>query len=543
LVTCKDWGDVWLNEGFATFMETVWTEAHFGKDQADYIRWEGTREWFDQAKLFAKPIVRHDFDDSGEFDGNAYGKGGWALYMLRHQLGEEAFYRGLKHYLEVNRGKNVVTADLSKAIEEATHINVDQFFSQWIYGAGAPKFDLSYNYDNDKHQVALTVKQTQKVEVRVGIFRVPLDVEITTASGPELYPITVSKATEIFTFPADSAPLMVLFDKGNQILKSAEFHKEKKEWFYQLKNATELADRADAVMALAKIKKDDEVIAALGDALRNDNAWEVRASAADALGQLDGPAASKLLVEALNGTKEPWVRNRIVSALGNFKDDVEIVKKLDSIAQQDSSYRARASALQALGKLKAPNAFATLNAAVAADSPDGFLRDAALRSFGSLGDDKAVPLLLEWSAPGKPIDSRTAAINSLGRLQKGNQDITKQIVSFLTEPHFRVRLAAIYALGGRGDATAIPALEALLSSKDLSIEMAPMIKGQIARLKTPSGTKGNPHATAGEDGEESGSAGGEKSTTDQRLDKLERLIEEMNERLKAIETRLPPPKQ
>ena len=73
--------------------------------------------------------------------------------MLRHQLGEDAFYRGLKHYLEVNRGKNVVTADLAKAIEESSHTNVDQFFSQWLYGAGAPKFDLSYLYDGDRKSV------------------------------------------------------------------------------------------------------------------------------------------------------------------------------------------------------------------------------------------------------------------------------------------------------------------------------------------------------------------------------------------------------
>jgi len=83
------------------------------------------------------------------------------------------------------------------------------------------------------------------------------------------------------------------------------------------------------------------------------------------------------------------------------------------------------------------------------------------------------------------MDSRTAAINSLARLQKDNKDITKQIAGYLTEPHFPVRMAAISALGGRGDATAIPALEALLKSDDLSIEMAPMIKGQIARLKKP----------------------------------------------------------
>jgi aminopeptidase N len=549
LVTCKDWGDIWLNEGFATFMETVWSESHFGKDQADYERWQAAHQWFAEANLYNKPIVRHDFNDSAEFDGNAYTKGGWVLYMLRHQLGEDAFYRGLRHYLEVNRGKNVVTADLAKAIEEATHTNVDQFFSQWLYGAGAPKFDLSYKYDDAKHEVALTVKQTQKVEGRVGLFRIPTEVEVTTASGPKLFPITISneKDAAIFTFPADSAPLMVLFDKGGHVLKSAEFHKEKKEWLYQLKNATELADRADAVTALGKLKGDDEVVAALGNALLNDKAWGIRANAADALGQLGGAAASKQLLDALNTAKEPWVRNRIVSALANFKDDPAIVAKLNSIAGDDSSYRARAAALQALGRLKAPGALATLDAAVAADSPDGFLRNAALRSMGPLGDDKAVPLLREWSAPGKPIDSRNAAIASLARLQKDNKDITNQIAAYLSEPHFPIRMASIFALGARGDASAVPALEALLRSDDLSIEMVPMIKRQIASLKAPTGEKHGQHGEASSDDEDAESSptaanGQSEGGVAKRLDRLEHLMQEMADRLKTIETRLPPPK-
>ncbi len=543
LVTCKDWGDIWLNEGFATFLEAVWTEAHYGKDQADYERWNNAREWFESNSLWNKPIVRHDFDDSSEFDGNAYNKAGWVLYMLREQIGEDAFYRGLKYYLDVNRGKNVVTADLAKAIEEFAHVNVDQFFSQWLYGAGAPKFDLSYTYDGEKHQVMLTVKQIQRVEGRVGLFRVPVEVEITTGSGPKLYNFAVSKDKQTFPLPAESAPLMVLFDKGGHILKSAEFHKEKKEWLYQVKNATDLADRADAVVALGKMKNDDEVVAVLGDILRNDKAWGVRATAADTLGQLGAASASKLLLAALDSHDGPWVRNRVVSGLGNFKDDTTVAAKLNSVANQDDSYRARAAALQALGRLKGPNAFATLGAAVASDSPDGFLRSAALRSLGSLGDDKAVPLLLQWSAAGKPIDSRTAAINSLARLQKDNQDITKQIAAYLTEPHFRVRMAAIYALGGRGDTSAIPALEALLKNDDLSIEMAPMIKGQIARLKKPADGKQSASAGSGDADEESAEAGGEKLTTEQRLDKLEHLLQEISERLKSMEKRLPPPKQ
>ncbi len=544
LVTCKDWGDIWLNEGFATFLEAVWMEAHYGKDQADYERWEAGREWFASNNLWNKPIVRHDFNDASEFDGNAYGKGGWVLYMLRHQIGEDAFYRGVKHYLEVNRGKNVVTADLAKAIEEATHTNVDQFFSQWLYGAGGPKFDLSYSYDGEKRQVTLTVKQTQQLEGRVGLFRIPVEVEITTPSGPKLYNVTVSKDKQTFSLPADSAPLMVLFDKGGHVLKSAEFHKEKKEWLYQLKNAADLADRADAVAALGKMKNDEKAVAALGETLRNDKAWGVRATAADTLGRLGGASASKLLLAALDSNERPWVRDRAVNALGNFKDDAAVVAKLNAVAKQDESYLARAAALQALGRLKAPNAFATLHAAIGADSPDDILRNAALRALGSLGDEKAVPLLLQWSAAGKPIDSRTAAINSLARLQKDNKDITKQIAAYLIEPHFPVRRAAIYALGGRGDATAIPALEALLKGDDLSIEMGPMLKGQIARLQKPADGKPGANPGSGDAEEESAeSAGGEKLTTEQWLEKLEHLLQEMSERLKSIEKRLPPPKQ
>lgn len=543
LVTCKDWGDIWLNEGFATFMESLWTEGHYGKDQADYERWVGGRGWFSQPNLFDKPIVRYDFEDSSEFDGNAYTKGGWVLHMLRYQLGEDAFYRGLNHYLEANRGKNVVTADLAKAIEESSHVNVDQFFSQWLYGAGAPKFDLGYSYDNDKHKVALTVRQTQKVKDHVGIFHVPVNVEMTTAAGPKLYPITVSKAEQVFTFPADSAPLMVLFDKGDNVLKSAEFHKETKEWLYQLKNASDFADRADAVSALEKIKNDDEVVSALGNALRNDRFWGLRAAAADALGQIGSPAASKQLRGALDSASEPWVCNRIVAALGNFKDDSAVAAKLTDIARNDGSYRARAAALQAIGKLKSPGALATLEAAVSGDSPDGYLRNAALRALGPLGDDQAVALLERWSVPGKPIESRTAAIRSLASLEKSNPDITKQIAGYLTEPNFPVRMAAIFSLGGRGDAAAVPALEALLKSDDLSIEMVPMIKEQIDRLRKPAASKST--ARNGDGGESAGSVSenlGDSQAVLERLDKLEHLVQEINERLKSIETRLPSPK-
>jgi aminopeptidase N len=539
LVTTKDWGNVWLNEGFATFMEYLWTENHYGKDAADYERWQTEKQWNASHHLYEKPIVRHDFDDSSEFDGNAYEKGGWVLYMLRNQLGEQAFYAGLKHYLESNRGKNVLTSDLIRAFDESTHVSVDEFFGQWVYGAGAPKLELSYTYDQAKKQLALTAKQEQKQEGKVGLFRVPVEVEITNETGPKLFPIVLSKETETFTFPSESTPELVLFDKGNQILKSVEFKKDRKEWLYQLKNASEVADRADAAVALGKLKGEQDVAAALGEAVRTDKAYGVQIVAAEALGTLADSAAAKQLLASLNTMETPWVRAAIVQALGSVKDNVEVAARLQSIANGDSSYRARAAALEDLGKIKSSNAYETLAAAVKSDSPDGITRNAALRGLGSLGDDRAVALLREWTMPGKDLSSRQAAISGLAHLDKGNKEITSQIASYLPEQHAQIRYTAVFALGSRGDASAIPALEAMLKRDDLSIELAPSIKDQIARLKDPS-AKAKPSMWGGDDDEEVESVPQDKKPgEDQRLTQIEKLVKEMNERLKSIESRLP----
>ncbi len=204
---------------------------------------------------------------------------------------------------------------------------------------------------------------------------------------------------------------------------------------------------------------------------------------------------------------------------------------MSAVAKEDKSYRAQAAALQALGKLKAPGALDTLNAAVKSDSPDAFLRNAALRAMGELGDDKAVSTALEWSAPGKQIETRQAAISALARLDKNNKEITQTIASYLPENHAPIRFSAIFALGTRGDASAVPALENLLKSNDLSIEMAPMIKGQIARLKKEPG-QGGMQAQGGEKPE------GDSAAVAKRLERLEKLIQEMSERLKSIEEKL-----
>jgi aminopeptidase N len=489
LVTCKDWANLWLNEGFATFFEHFWMEQHYGADDAAYEFWHEQNGWFRQQRLYPVPIVDRDFDDSTKYEGNIYDKGGWVLKMLREKLGDDDFFRALRNYLETNRGQNVVTADLQKAIEQSTSINVDKFFRQWVYRAGAPQFEVSYAYDATAHQVRLDVKQTQKLEGLVGLFDVPIDVEIATAGGQKTYPIEVSKVTESFSFPANGEPQMVLFDPGDQILKKVEFRKDPAALSYQLKNAETVPDRVDAAVALGNVRNDADVAAALGEAARHDAFWGVRVEALRALGKIGGADSEKQVLAALNGEKTPWVRDAATRQLGSFKDDSSLASKLADTASSDPAYRVRGAALVALAQLKAPNAYDTLAAAVKSDSPDDILRNAALGAFGLLGDDRSIPILLDWSAAGKPFRSRQAAIGAVADLDKKDKAITQALVSYLREPYFDVRFAAVLALGGRGDPDAIVPLEDMLKNGELTVGEEPFIEASITMLKAQAAAK------------------------------------------------------
>ncbi|MFZ1034033.1 MAG: M1 family metallopeptidase, partial [Candidatus Acidiferrales bacterium] len=93
LVTCRDWANIWLNEGFATYFEHYWAEQHYGGDEAAYEFWRDQSNWFRQKRLYPVPIVTRNFTDSIEYAGNVYTKGGWVLKMLRTKLGDEDFFR------------------------------------------------------------------------------------------------------------------------------------------------------------------------------------------------------------------------------------------------------------------------------------------------------------------------------------------------------------------------------------------------------------------------------------------------------------------
>jgi aminopeptidase N len=368
------------------------------------------------------------------------------------------------------------------------------------------------------------------------LFDVPVEIAISTAGGTQSLPIRVSRAEETFSFPVNGPPLLVLFDKGSRILKSVEFRKTPAELIYQLQRAETAVDRAAAAEALGDVKDNDAVVAALGEAAQRDRFWGARVQSLLALGRIGGAEAGRRVLAATSNA-EPWVREVAVEQLGRFKDDASLPGRLAELSRSDAAYRVRAMALNAYAQLKPENGLAVLQEAARVESPDDVIRRAALRAMGALGDDRAVTTLTDWSAEGKPIPLRTAAIASLAQLDKKNEAVSRQLIALLDDQAFDIRMATVNALGERDDPSALPALEAMLRRTDLPVNFSNVIERQIERLRgNADSDAAPPQAPQPPAGDARAAAAPEVA---ERLGRLEQGLNEVNDRLKRIEQALP----
>ena len=137
-------------------------------------------------RRYRRPIVYYVYHDNGGelFDAHLYNKGAWVLHMLRHQLGEPAFRRGIKTYLERFRTREVVTSDLLRTLEEVTGRSLERFFQQWVHSGGHPALEVNY-WDTERRLAKVRIKQTQKVNDLTPCFATPLDLAFTVPTSEE----------------------------------------------------------------------------------------------------------------------------------------------------------------------------------------------------------------------------------------------------------------------------------------------------------------------------------------------------------------------
>jgi aminopeptidase N len=255
LVTCKDWSELWLNEGFATFMEAVFREHDAGRDAyLSEMRSNESLFFLEDLLKYRRPLV-YDLSGSGTdiFDATVYKKGALVLHMLRETVGDELFWKALNRYLAENKYKPVGTSDLQRVFEETTNQQLDWFFDQWIYKAGFPELRVRSFYHAPANKLTLEVTQTQAVSAMTPlVFRLPVEIELATASGARTERIEITQRSQRFTFTLDGKPLMIRFDKGARILKRVDFPQPASMLKYQLTHSSDAIGRVEAAESLAQ---------------------------------------------------------------------------------------------------------------------------------------------------------------------------------------------------------------------------------------------------------------------------------------------------
>ena len=481
LLTCKDWSHAWLNEGFATYFEALYTEKHLGQDEFRYEMYQNAGIYFTEATgRYKRPIVTRLYSEPIDiFDRHLYEKGSLVLHMLRHELGDELFFGSLNHYVKKHHNGVVDTEDLRGAIEEVTGKTMEAFFDQWLYKAGHPEMKVSYSWDDETKMAKVTISQNQD-EKEISVFSFPVTLDFKVDGAYRSFKVDVSEKEHRFHFPLGAKPTMFRFDPGNSILKTLEEDLPKDIHLQRLKEDDDVIGRIRSAQALGKLATRD-CIDALKATVMTDRFWGVQSEAARALGTVKSKPAQDTLIECL-AVKHPKARRAVVTALGNSKDEAVGAALAKLLAEGDESYFVEAEAGRSLGKTKAKIAFDGLVKGLERDSINDVVRSAVMDGLAELKDERGLEIAKEWCKYGRSQPVRSFAIWAVSRLGEERKDTVEFLAEYLYDPWLRVRLRAIDALEGLGDWKAIGPLS-ILTDREMDGRVKRRAKEAIASIR------------------------------------------------------------
>ena len=350
LVTAENWANYWLHEGLAEFMPGQYWGVKQGRHAEEDFYLEEYRQYLDRDARRRTPLAAYN-------SSVVYPKGALVMEMLKQYLGPQRFWKAINRYLTRHAYGSATTDDLRQAVLDATGESLPWFWSQWMYQAGHPEFQVASAYDSSARALTLTVRQTQTDTTKPdangvryttpAVFRAPLAVRVGTSKGDIVARAVLEAREQTITIEnVPEAPPMVVFDDENAILKTLRFHQPTPWLANLLHRHPNLWNRSWAIGQLATRKGDTLAGAALAHAVASADYDLTRAEAASALGRFPADQALPALQRAMADTSAR-VRMAAVEALGRIGDPrgVDAVRRAWA---EDASDQVRAAALTSL---------------------------------------------------------------------------------------------------------------------------------------------------------------------------------------------------
>ena len=221
-ITCKNWESIWLNEGFASYSEAIYTEAIGGKNAYDnYVK-----GFMTSAKTAKGTIYVQNVENINEIFNSArtYRKGALVLHMLRGIVGDDKFFKILQTYVDSrNAHGNALTEDFKVVAEQIYGQKLDYFFKQWIFGENYPKYKFQWSSQplaDGTFRVKTDV--SQPTNTNPIFFTMPIQLRVPIGLGDTIITVFNDKQNQTFEFILKVKPTSVIFDPNNLIIKDLE---------------------------------------------------------------------------------------------------------------------------------------------------------------------------------------------------------------------------------------------------------------------------------------------------------------------------------
>jgi aminopeptidase N len=432
LITARNDADHWLQESFATYYPGLFVGSVYGPDEtAWYFR--GNMNGAIAAGEKNSLPVRNSEAGSARH----YPKGASVLHMLQHVMGRDNFRRGIKLYLDRHAFDGVMTVDLEKAMLDATGMNMDWFFDQWIYRGGEPHYKVSRQ--SVTAGTEFTVEQIHKMEPTVGTFRMPVDFAVYYTDGSvSRLTVNIDKLFQKVTVPnpGNKDIAFTLFDEGSHILKKLTFEKSAEECLKQFLGARDMLDRYDALIALSKIpfeKKKDALAAAFAKETHKSIRAEITKQ------WLQNNEDLNFANQAIKA-RQTEVRRAVIEGLTVNDNTLAIFET----ALKDSSYFIIESALMKLWEAM-PDESKRTRYLQAITGVDGYTHNLKIRylelSTEVFPDMKgnAIMMLTDYCSDKYEFRTRILAMQALQRLNVCNEVVVKNLYTCIL--NFNSRLA------------------------------------------------------------------------------------------------------
>jgi aminopeptidase N len=494
LVTCKDWANLPLNEGFANYFESAYRLHNDGRDEYLWKNHNDRLRYFTEAERYRRPIIFYRYGIPEDmYDRHTYQKAGQVLRMLHDYLGDEPWWKGVRLWLERHAFDAVDIFDFQSTFEDASGLELYPFIEQWFLKPGHPYLDVSHEIYGNRAE--LTIRQVHDT-TRQPLFTLYPEVLVITESGEMRERVRVDGPEHRYSFESNYEIRDVIVDP-DRVQLAQYFRDISISSLTQRLQSDHLLVRAEALSMAEDFMEYATVRSFIADMALNDAFWGIRLTAYGLLSDYawlyDLDEALSYAFHAVHDNEEAFeVRVEALNILRNLEipDSIMHEKVFNHLTEMmaDTSYFVSAAAIVASGELFPKRSATMAGPYMDIESYQDVIKTSVIRSLATSEESTAVAAIMALADDPGERRYRQLALNHLRQSIRLLDDSDRILANELTgriihDPIREYRLIAYSMIVELGSTDFLDALHKILEENDPDLEERRAIKDAIRVLQ------------------------------------------------------------